>query len=206
MEKEKLTIIEEPLDNDEVEIVETPRVRGSKAQPKKSMLSRIITLTVGTINFDYIGDQVIEQIIKPHIKQLVSSSLKSIVDYVIFETPIVGQGGPVKTSSNGKTNYSGFSGNNGSRPFKQGKALYSPGECDIVFNTRDEAMYVYNQALKEFDYRTLLRVSDLYEISNVPISPTDNRYGWTNLNEHNLYVTQEGGQWVLHTPVAKPLR
>lgn len=75
---------------------------------------------------------------------------------------------------------------------------------NIVFETEDEASNVLDVMLQILDIYDLVLVADLYDISGMPGSYIDIRYGWTKLN--NIGITKVENGYIIDLPKPIPVR
>lgn len=74
---------------------------------------------------------------------------------------------------------------------------------EIVFDTRGEAEAVLQEMEDAlYEYKSVT-VADLYDMVDLPVPFTSNKYGWTSLRDS--YVKREGDGYVIKLPKAGPI-
>lgn len=74
--------------------------------------------------------------------------------------------------------------------------------CDLGFDTRQDALEVLANLKDLLDEYQVVSVMDLYSSSGLKTDPTQDKWGWYDLDEAEVIRTREG--WVLNLP--KPQR
>jgi hypothetical protein len=91
------------------------------------------------------------------------------------------------------------------RPFMPGQRTTKPlraetrqQSCDIILSSREEAELVLERLIDIVDMYEVVSLADLYDLVGLPSSHTDNKWGWTFLN--NGLVTQVREGYLLQLP------
>lgn len=91
------------------------------------------------------------------------------------------------------------------RPFMPGQRTNRPirsetrqQSCDIILSTREEAELVLERLIDIVDMYEVVSLADLYDLVGLPSNHTDNKWGWTFLN--NGLVTQVREGYLLQLP------
>lgn len=150
-------------------------------------------------DFSKVWDYIVNDVIIPSTKKAVSDIIKNGIDMILYP----GSGRP--SNSNipaAKVSYINYS--NPSYPQQQrpvNRSAYSYGT--IVYPNRGDAELVLSQMdaiMEEYD---LVRVSDMFDLSGVTGSYTDNNYGWTDIRSAEIQRVRDG--YVIKMPRALPI-
>ena len=71
---------------------------------------------------------------------------------------------------------------------------------DIVFSNRSDAEEVLSGMLEILEHFEVVSVADLFDLAGLRFDYTDNKYGWTNLQDAR--VERVCGGYVIHLPKA----
>lgn len=85
----------------------------------------------------------------------------------------------------------------------QGPRMTRRETSDLVLASREEADLVLERLLDILDKYDVASVADLYELTGLPTSHVDNKWGWTQL--HNTEVRQVRDGWLLNLPPAEEI-
>lgn len=85
---------------------------------------------------------------------------------------------------------------------RQARARHDFGE--IVIGSRTEANEVIDRMYEFLDRYGVVRVSELYEMTDIPTSHTDQKWGWTSLSGAKARRLRTGG-FMLDLPEPQPL-
>ena len=89
------------------------------------------------------------------------------------------------------------SGNNGSRA----KSSYSYN--DLIFSNRGDAEIVLERMYELLDHFDAVSVADLFDLAGESCNYTDNKYGWTSLDDARVQSVRDG--YVIQLPRATTL-
>lgn len=74
---------------------------------------------------------------------------------------------------------------------------------DLILTSRDEADMVIERMKDICDQFEVASVADLYDLCGLPVSPIDQKWGWTNLSGAETKSVREG--WLLNLPRAEEI-
>lgn len=63
---------------------------------------------------------------------------------------------------------------------------------EMIIHSRDEAEMVLERLVDIIDQYGVTSVADLYDLTGNPVSPIDQKWGWTNLNSAEVRQVKEG--------------
>ncbi len=90
------------------------------------------------------------------------------------------------------------------RPPMQRSSAYSrPGRNDFIHETREDAEIVLQHLFDIVERYGETSVADLHELMGLPISNTDQKWGWTNLAGAN--VRPDYGGFIVDLPPIEPI-
>lgn len=73
----------------------------------------------------------------------------------------------------------------------------------VSFNSEDDAKSIVDALKDRFHKHGVIRMYDLYILSNIDATPRDCKFGWTVLPD--ITIEHEGDKWIINTPNPKPL-
>lgn len=176
----------------------TPVATGRKRE--KSELEKAAS-SFFSEDFRTVKNSVIEDVIIPRIKKLITESIKSRVDILFYgkSTPA-----PSGSSLASRIRYNTVS-KNKSYSNEPQRAVYDYGEVivDSEQKRRDIVKQV-NDVIFEYGSR---RVADLYEFADIPTEHTDFKYGWYNIQGYSIskYGYGSDSGWIIKMPRVVPL-
>lgn len=74
---------------------------------------------------------------------------------------------------------------------------------DLVFNNRGDAEVVLERMYELLDHFETVSVADLFDLAGESCNYTDNKYGWTNLDDARVQSVREG--YIIQLPRATTL-
>ena len=185
----------------------------AKTQPEKKKVTPVANGTkkkkteIEKIAGSFLADDIhsiinytVNDVAIPYIKNMLADTAKKTIDALFY-----GIGG--KAPSNGysspasKVNYVSFSNSPTANATKNN--TYGYNYSDLTFTQSGAAEEVIRQLNGIIKQYGIASVADLYDLANVPSSYTDNKYGWTNVDEARIIRTNDG--WVLKMPRIIPV-
>lgn len=143
-----------------------------------------------------IKDYAISDVVIPTIKNAIVDIVCNGVT-MIFGT----RGGQSRTSGGSKISYSGFyDQRNNSGRWAESKTGSRFDYDDIVYKTRADAESVLMQMEDELRRYGVVRVADMYDMSELTPPYTSNRYGWTSVRNAEIKRIPEG--YIIKLPQA----
>lgn len=73
----------------------------------------------------------------------------------------------------------------------------------VAFNSKEDAQSIVDALVERFRKHGVIRMYDLYVLSDIDATPRDCKFGWTYLPE--ITIEQKEDKWVISTPNPKPL-
>lgn len=198
MKENEIKEVEEKL------VVDNPEIVKGMKPKKPNIISRIAMATVKSIDFERLGDELIQNIIVPQVKSTVANVLKSSIDSVLFGRPIATGGSYSAASSSskintGRTNYSNSS-NRGAVQQRAAKRVGYPGELSIYYDTQEDAWKVVNSMQDLISKNGYARVADYFMMSGLETTSIDFRFGWTDFEPNITYTNDNRVRVIPNTP------
>lgn len=115
--------------------------------------------------------------------------------------------GPSPYADVGRVNYQGMSTSSATRPSgtqllsQQSRTRHSFG--DILIQDRTEARETLDQMYELLSRSGVVYVHDLYEMTGIPASHVDYKWGWTNLSGSRVVPMRGGKGYLLDLPEPK---
>ncbi len=82
---------------------------------------------------------------------------------------------------------------------RRNRSTYS----NVIFEDKDDALDKLEELDKMLEKYKAVSVLDLYDLLDYPSEPTDDKYGWTNLDSAKVVPVSDG--WMLKLPRPLPL-
>lgn len=147
---------------------------------------------------DSVGDYLVFDVMIPAIKELIVNAISDGTNMLLF--------GETKRSRSGNRNgsyvqYDGYSRRRDRDSARRATFDFS----DIEFDSRTDAADVLDALEDTIEMYDVASVSDLYEFAGITPRPTDNNYGWSNVNTAQI-VLKRNGTYILSMPRPKSLR
>jgi hypothetical protein len=170
-------------------------VKGKVMRKKQSELSKITSSFFGE-DLSTIMRSVVEEILLPTIKTMLSETVSTAIDMALFGESRTRRGSSNRTGSSisyGKFYQNVASGKNDRTSRRPGKRVE-----DIILEDRGEAKDVIEALTDILDEYGQVKVADLYELVGFEGRPSDNAYGWDNLSKAE--VRRVNGGFLLDLP------
>lgn len=194
---------EQKAKTDEKRVVAKPLTGGVRVR-KKSPTRKFADI-FNTDDVSNMKSYLLTDVVMPTIKKLIFDTIRDGAEMLIYgETRP--RNGSKKTYHSNYISYDRFSDRDSrdyrpSNGYKQKESYISP--FDYEFDSRIDAENVLMElrgALKEYG---IVSIADLTELLQITGEYTDNRYGWTNLDNARITRTRDG--YVLDLPKARPI-
>lgn len=141
-------------------------------------------------------EYVVEEVLVPKAKDLITSILKAIVDTIFY-----GRGG---YSGGNRSNSSYVSYRDyGSKPRESRPRTSQPMFSDIVVTDPHEASEIIGRMEEIIDRYRIATVGNLYDLAGLKVPYTAENYGWTDFKNAKIVKTYDG--YVIKTPPCMPI-
>lgn len=173
-------------------------VSGVVRSRKKSGLKKFADVFVQE-DVDSVKSFIFTDVLIPALKKLVWDVITGGTDMALFG----GSGNTGKKRNNaGRVSYRSYYDDKRDRrstPVRNGYdfddiVLDNRGEAEEVLTAMDEIIEVYG----------VVSVLDFYDLVGVSSTPTDNKYGWTNIRSAKIVRMRDGG-YIIKLPKALPI-
>ncbi len=180
--------------------VEKPIVKGTVK--KQSNFSKVIKLFI-VDDASTMKERLRDEVIIPAIKNVIAESIDSILFGVTGskQRKITGSSAGMVAYN---TIYNGIK--NGTKQTKASESVDGRMVYDIKlieFNNRRDAEVVIDCLCEMIDTYNVVSVADYYDLVGVTGKYTDNKYGWTSLQ--NATINRSCGVFTLVLPKVKPI-
>lgn len=194
-----------------------PNSNRFKEEQKEKKIEKVVTGQISTRKKNGLvkfKDEIISgdaKNVKSYIfgEVLIPAMKKAIQDIVTDGIDIILNGetrGRSKRSSADRVSYRNYYDD---RQPRDNRSYYQPVRSydDIVIPSRGEAEEVLRRMDEIMEVYGLVRVADLYDLVGITGNPTDNKYGWTNINSADIVRvrTDDGYGYVIKLPRAIPI-
>ena len=141
------------------------------------------------------------EVLIPAIKKAISDIVTDGIDIILYGESRGGR----KRSTADKVSYRNYYDKDyaGSARSGRGPIGSSYSYDDIILSTRGEAEDVLDRMFELMDSYGLVRVADLYDLVGITGNYTDNKYGWTNLQNACVIRARDG--YTIKLPRAIPI-
>jgi len=175
-------------------------ITGTATQRKKNGLDKLGSIFIANDVKD-VKNYILQDVLIPTIK-------RAFYDIVCNGTGmLLGERNPQRGSGPAnKVSYRSYydrqddkrnAGSNGGRA----KSSYSYN--DLIFNNRGDAEVVLERMYELLDHFDAVSVADLFDLAGESCNYTDNKYGWTNLDDAHVQSVREG--YIIQLPRATTL-
>lgn len=183
---------------------------------KEGVVSKVLRSFIRTIDFDQMGDELMEKVVEPNLKTLVWKIIASIAQGVLFQKPITDDVGPVPYNKvetyGGRANYNKMyqttQESSGKTIDVSSRGMRSEFSGPLKFRFEDEMRgeKVLADARKAFRAYGKVKVADMYDFCELYYdNPMLNKYGWRDIEEFWLHWDALAGKWILECPRPKVL-
>ena len=171
------------LEERKVEKVVTGKVMTKKKNGINKFVGEFISDDAKNVKSYILGDVII-----PTIKKVLYDIVTDGADIILY--------GETKRNKRGPTDrisYRSYYEDRYSRPRIETQTIRnSYSYDDIIFSTRSDAEGVLDRMDELIARYGLVRVADLYDLAGLTGNPTDNAYGWTNINSAEIIRARDG--------------
>ena len=177
-------------------------ISGTATQRKKNGLDKLGSIFIANDVKD-VKNYILQDVLIPTIKRAFFDIICNGTGMLLGERNPQRGGGPANKVSyrsyydNRDDRRTTASSNNGSRE----KSNYSYN--DLVFNNRGDAEVVLERMYELLDHFDAVSVADLFDLAGESCNYTDNKYGWTNLDDARVQSVREG--YIIQLPRATTL-
>jgi hypothetical protein len=177
-------------------------ISGTATQRKKNGLDKLGSIFIANDVKD-VKNYILQDVLIPTIKRAFFDIICNGTGMLLGERNPQRGGGPANKVSyrsyydNRDDRRTTASSNNGSRA----KSNYSYN--DLVFNNRGDAEVVLERMYELLDHFDAVSVADLFDLAGESCNYTDNKYGWTNLDDARVQSVREG--YIIQLPRATTL-
>ena len=173
-------------------------ITGGVTQRRKSGIDKLGSIFLASDVKD-VKEYIIEDVLIPTIK-------RAFYDIICNGTGmLLGERNPGKGNQSSRVSYRAYydrpdnqkSSNNAS----QSRSNYS--YKDLVFDNRGDAEVVLEQMFELLDRYDAVSIADLFDLAGESSNYTDNKYGWTNLEDARVQPVRGG--YIIQLPRATTL-
>lgn len=171
-------------------------VTGKVVAKKKGVFSRLIETFTGD-DIHSVGSYVLFEVMVPSAKTMLQDMISEGSSRLLFGDSSRGR----RPSARGFTTYNRFYSEAPPQPrdiSKRGRANHDFSE--LVFESRQEAQGVIDILSDVIDEYGFASVSDLYDAAGITAEHTDNKWGWSNIRDAQVYPTRGGYLLTLTRP------
>lgn len=198
--KHKARIQEEKANTEEKRVKKV--VSGGVKVQKKSAGRKIADL-LAPDDVSNVKSYLLTDVIVPTVKKLLFDTIRDGAEMLIF--------GEAKSSKRSNSNgwnsnyisYDRFSNSRDYRPTNRSSVNTRINPFEYKLDSRADAENVLMELRNLIRTYGVATISDLTQMLDITGEHTDNRYGWTNLE--NAGISRERDGWVLDLPKAKPI-
>ena len=173
-------------------------VTGAVTRRKQSGLSKAGSIFMSG-DMESVKSYILMDVLIPTIKRAISDIVCNGINMLL------GEPGRAKNSPQGaKVSYrSYYDQQSDRRDYARPRAQSPYSYDDIVFSSRGDAEEVLSRMEELLERFEVVSVADLFDMAGVSCNYTDNKYGWTNLQDARVERVYDG--YVIHLPRATSL-
>lgn len=176
-------------------------ITGTATQRKKNGLDKLGSIFIANDVKD-VKNYILQDVLIPTIKRAFYDIVCNGTGMLLGERNPQRGGGPAS-----KVSYRSFydrgddKRNSGNNAGSKARSSYSYN--DLIFNNRGDAEVVLERMYELLDRFEAVSVADLFDLAGESSNYTDNKYGWTNLDEARVQGVREG--YIIQLPRATTL-
>lgn len=162
-------------------------------------------------NADSVKEYIFYEVVVPAIKGAISEATSGGIDRLLYGSGTSTSNKPLMRSNSlgTKTNYSGISSSKSLAPGRYSTDAVVPNRSsrelgEILLATRQEAEHVVRRLAELLDRYQTVSVADLFDLLNLSSQFTDDKWGWTSLEQTEIRRVRAGHQLILPDP--QPLK
>lgn len=187
-----------PLAQKEVTSVVSKSAKVSKKGPIKRMISKLFA-----DDFEDIKTGIISDTLVPAIRDMIFDAITNGLSMSLYGNTY--SGSKKRRNGSGGTDYSRIS-STGGRDRLKDRRESSAVMGDLVFEEKDDAISVMDNIMDMMETYDLVSVADVYSAAGIHTTPTDNKYGWDNINDMSkMKIVRSGRDWCLKLPRPYPI-
>lgn len=176
-------------------------ITGTTMQRKKNGLDKLGSIFIANDVKD-VKNYILQDVLIPTIKRAFYDIVCNGTGMLLGErNPLRGGGPASKVSYRSYYDRGDDRRNNGSNAGSKERSSYSYN--DLIFNNRGDAEVVLERMYELLDRFEAVSVADLFDLAGESSNYTDNKYGWTNLDEARVQGVREG--YIIQLPRATTL-
>lgn len=176
-------------------------VKGGVKVRKKSPARKFTDIFISD-DVTNVKSYILMDVVVPTVKKLIFDTIRDGAEMLIYGEAKRGNSGKKPYHSN-YISYDRFSDRDyrPSSSYKQKETYISPFEYE--FDSRTDAENVLIELKNMLHEYGMVSIADLTEMLQITGEYTDNRYGWTNLDNARISRTRDG--YILDLPKARPI-
>lgn len=147
-----------------------------------------------------VKEYILGEIIIPKTKQLVDEMVMYVKDVLIYGEY---RGGNKAQSGAARVSYRQYYQGSGSRPSAVQSTQDAISYDEILFKSCGDAQLVLTTMHDILDHYRNVKVSDMFDLANLPCEHTLNKYGWIDLKGAEVVAIKEG--YVIKLPRPMPI-
>lgn len=172
-------------------------VSGPVRSRKKSGLKKLANVFVQE-DIDSVKSFIFTDVLVPALKKLVWDVITGGTDMALFG----GSGAGKRKTNAGRVSYRSYYDEKRDRHSTPVRGGYDFD--DVILDNRGEAENVLSAMDDIIDIYGVVSVLDYYDLTGYNSTPTDNKYGWTNIRSAEIVRLRDGG-YVIKLPKALPI-
>ena len=174
----------------------TPVVKSGNAKVRKTSEASKFARLFLSEDAGATKEYVIEEVLVPKAKDLITSILKAIVDTIFY-----GRGGGYSNKST--SSYVSYRDYGSSKPRDSRPRASQPMFSEIIVTDPHEASEIIGRMVEIVDRYRIATVGNLYDLAGLKVPYTAENYGWTDFSAAKVVKTSDG--YVIKTPPCMPI-
>ena len=174
-------------------------ISGTAKTRKKSELRKFTDVFIAE-DVENVKTYVLVDVLVPAVKKAISDIVTNGIDMILYGS----SGGSKKDSVSSKVSYrSYYDKKDRSRDSTTHRTRTGYSYDDVVFDNRGEAEEVLSRMDELIATYNVVSVGDMYDLCGITPQYTDNKYGWTNIQNASVVRIRDG--YVIKMPRAMPI-
>ena len=176
-------------------------ISGTAKTRKKSELKKFTDVFIAE-DVENVKTYVLVDVLIPAVKKAISDIVTNGIDMILYGS----NGGFKKDSISSKISYRNYydkKNNRDPRDSMTHRTRTGYNYDDVVFDNRGEAEEVLSRMDELIATYNVVSVGDMYDLCGITPQYTDNKYGWTNIQNASVVRIRDG--YVIKMPRAMPI-
>lgn len=187
-------------------------IEGKATRRKKPFHKRVVETFIGDDDAAGVMSYVVQDVIVPATKDLLSDAVTTIVERVLFGESVGTARRRRGTGLGSRVDYAGISSRTIRRDEPRGREMSVRGRAahdfsEIILDSRGDCEIVLEEMYEIYSKYDVVTVADLYSLTNQSSSFVDTKYGWEGPDAlAGAHAVRIKGGYLLDLPRPEPIK